>query len=113
MLSYGMAKAMAKARRTDWNERTEITKAIITWVDAEWEYELEVENEDRMDDDSFKGWVEEYAEEFAREAAEDNDTTFEGIESIRYEEAYIDDDERFEDEYAAYCESEWEAETGR
>ncbi len=52
MVSYGIAKARAMANRIDWNERTEITKAIITWVDAEYEYELEIENEDHMDDDA-------------------------------------------------------------
>ena len=36
MVSYGIAKA----NRTDWNERTEITKAIITWVDKDYEYAL-------------------------------------------------------------------------
>ena len=34
MVSYGIAKARAKANRTDWNARTEITKAIITWADS-------------------------------------------------------------------------------
>ena len=53
MVSYGMAKARAMANRTDWNERTEITKAVITWVDAEYEYELEIEKEYRMDDALF------------------------------------------------------------
>ena len=45
MVSYGIAKARAMANRTDWNERTEITKAVITWVDDEYEYDLEIENE--------------------------------------------------------------------
>lgn len=53
MVSYGMAKARAMANRADWNERTEITKAVITWVDDEYEYDLEIENEDRMDDALF------------------------------------------------------------
>ena len=30
MVAYGIAKARAMANRTDWNERTEITKAVIT-----------------------------------------------------------------------------------
>ena len=51
MVAYGIAKARAMANRTDWNERTEITKAVITWFDADYEYELEIENEDRMDND--------------------------------------------------------------
>ena len=45
MVAYGIAKARAMANRTDWNERTEITKAVITWFDADYEYELEIENE--------------------------------------------------------------------
>ena len=53
MVAYGIAKARAMANRTDWNERTEITKAVITWFDADYEYELEIENEDRMDNEEF------------------------------------------------------------
>lgn len=113
MVSYGIAKARAKAWRTDWNERTQITKAIITWVDKDYEYELEVENEDGMDDKEFTEWVEENAEEFAKEDAEENGTTFEEIDSIEYEEDCIDDDALFEEEYAAAHEFEWECETGR
>jgi hypothetical protein len=113
MVSYGIAKARAKAWRTDWNERTEITKAIITWVDSEYEYELEIENDDHMDDEEFKAWIEKNAEEFAKEDAEENGTTFEEIDSIEYEEDYIDDDALFEDEYTAWAEFEWECETGR
>lgn len=113
MVSYGIAKARAKAWRTDWNERTQITKAIITWVDKDYEYELEVENEDGMDDKEFTEWVEENAEDLAKEDAENNETTFERIDSIEYEEDYIDDDALFEEEYAAACEFEWECETGR
>ena len=45
MVAYGIAKARAMANRADWNERTEITKAVITWVDDEYEYDLEIENE--------------------------------------------------------------------
>ena len=113
MVSYGIAKARAKAGRTDWNERTQITKAIITWVDKDYEYELEVENEDGMDDKEFTEWVEENAEDLAKEDAENNETTFEGINNIDFEEEYIDDDALFEEEYAAACEFEWECETGR
>ena len=29
MVSYGIAKARAMANRADWNERTEITMAVI------------------------------------------------------------------------------------
>jgi hypothetical protein len=113
MVSYGIAKARAKAWRTDWNERTEITKAIITWVDSEYEYELEIENDDHMDDEEFKAWIKKNAEEFAKEDAEENGTTFEEIDSIEYEDDYIDDDALFEDEYTAWAEFEWECETGR
>ena len=113
MVSYGIAKARAKANRADWNARTEITKAIITWVDSEYEYELEIENEDGMEDAEFTAWVEENAEDFAKEDAEENGTTFEEIDSIEYEEDYIDDDALFEDEYAAAREFEWEGMTGR
>ena len=113
MVSYGMAKARAMANRADWNERTEITKAVITWVDAEYEYDLEIENEDRMDDAEFTDWVEENAENLAKADAEENGTTFEEIDSIEYEEDYIDDDALFEDEYTAWAEFEWECETGR
>ena len=45
--------------------------------------------------------------------AEENGTTFEEIDSIEYEEDYIDDDALFEDEYTAWAEFEWECETGR
>ena len=113
MVSYGIAKARSKAWRTDWNERTQITKAIITWVDKDYEYELEVENEDGMDDKEFTEWVEENAEDLAKEDAENNETTFEGINNIDFEEEYIDDDALFEEEYAAAREFEWECETDR
>ena len=66
MVAYGIAKARAMANRTDWNERTEITKAVITWFDADYEYELEIENEDRMDNEEFTAWVEENAESLAK-----------------------------------------------
>ena len=83
MVSYGIAKARAMANRADWNERTEITKAIITWVDSEYEYELEIENEYRMDDAEF------------------------------FEETDIDDDALFDEAYEEACEFEWECMTGR
>ena len=113
MISYAEALSRAKANRTDWNERERIAKAIITWVDSEYEYELEIENDDHMDDEEFKAWIEKNAEEFAKEDAEENGTTFEEIDSIEYEEDYIDDDALFEDEYTAWAEFEWECETGR
>ena len=113
MVSYGIAKARAMANRIDWNERTEITTAIITWVDAEYESELEIENEDHMDDDDFTAWIEENAEAFAKEDAQENGTAFEEIDRIRYKEDYIDDDALFDEEYENACEFEWECMTGR
>ena len=71
MVAYGIAKARAMANRTDWNERTEITKAVIIWFDADYEYELEIENEDRMDNEEFTAWVEENAESLAKADAEE------------------------------------------
>lgn len=46
MVSYGVAKARAMARKSNWNEEEYTSKATITWADSEWEYELEIENED-------------------------------------------------------------------
>ena len=71
MISYAEALSRAKANRTDWNERERIAKAIITWVDSEYEYELEIENEG-MDDTEFTDWVEKNAEELAKEDAAEN-----------------------------------------
>ena len=113
MVSYGIAKARAMANRTDWNERTEITKAVITWVDDEYEYDLEIENEDRMDDEEFTAWVEKNAENLAKADAEVNETIFEGIDRINFKEDYIDDDALFDEEYENACEFEWECMTGR
>ena len=113
MVSYGIAKARAMANRTDWNERTEITKAVITWVDDEYEYDLEIENEDRMDDEEFTAWVEKNAENLAKADAEENETIFEGIDRINFKEDYIDDDALFDEEYENACEFEWECMTGR
>ena len=90
-----------------------IWKIIITWVDSEYEYELEIENDDHMDDEEFKAWIKKNAEDLAKEDAENNETTFEGIDNIDFEEEYIDDDALFEEEYAAACEFEWECMTGR
>ena len=113
MVSYGIAKARAMANRTDWNERTEITKAVITWVDDEYEYDLEIENEDRMDDEEFTAWVEKNAENLARADAEENETIFEDIDRIDFKEDYIDDDALFDEGYENACEFEWECMTGR
>lgn len=113
MVAYGIAKARAMANRTDWNERTEITKAVITWFDADYEYDLEIENEDRMDDEEFTAWVEKNAEDLAKADAEENETIFEGIDRINFKEDYIDDDALFDEEYENACEFEWECMTGR
>ena len=113
MVAYGIAKARAMANRTDWNERTEITKAVITWFDADYEYELEIENEDRMDDKEFIDWIEKNAENLAKADAEENETIFEGIDRIDFKEDYIDDDALFDEEYENACEFEWESMTGR
>ena len=113
MVSYGIAKARAMANRTDWNERTEITMAVITWFDAEYEYELEIENEDRMDDKEFIDWIEKNAENLAKADAEENETIFEGIDRIDFKEDYIDDDALFDEAYENACEFEWESMTGR
>ena len=113
MVSYGIAKARAMANRADWNERTEITMAVITWFDADYEYDLEIENEDRMDDEEFTAWVEKNAENLAKADAEENETIFEGIDRINFKEDYIDDDALFDEEYENACEFEWECMTGR
>ena len=106
MVSYGIAKARAMANRADWNERTEITMAVITWFDADYEYDLEIENEDRMDDEEFTAWVEKNAEDLAKADAEENETIFEGIDRIDFKENYIDDDALFDEEYENACEFE-------
>ena len=113
MVSYGIAKARAMANRADWNERTEITMAVITWFDADYEYDLEIENEDRMDDEEFTAWVEKNAESLAKADAEENETIFESIDRIDFKEDYIDDDALFDEEYENACEFEWECMTGR
>lgn len=112
MIGYAEALRRAKASKSDWNADERISKAVITWVDSDWEYETEVENEG-MTDSEFKAWVEENAEELAREAAEKEGTTFEGIDRINYEYEIIDDDAAFRDDYEAYAEFERECRTGR
>ncbi len=105
MITY--AQALRRASKSGWNEDERISKAVITWADKDWEYETEVENED-MTDSEFEAWVEENAEEFAREAAAEENTAFEELVGIRYEYETIDDDARFWDGYAACAELEWE-----
>ena len=90
MISYAEALSRAKANRTDWNERERIAKAIITWVDSEYEYELEIENEG-MDDTEFTDWVEKNAEELAKEDAAENSTTLDEVTRIDYETETIDE----------------------
>ena len=111
MVSYGVAKARAMASKRNWNEEEYTSKAIITWADSEWEYELEIDNEDM--DENFDAWIEKHAEELARENAEEENTTFEEIIGIKYEYDYIDDDADFENEYDSYAELEWECRMGR
>jgi hypothetical protein len=114
MISYGLAKARAMAGRDDWNEREAIKSATILWYDTEEEgYELEIENEDDLDAEDFRAWVEENADSLAQKDAAANGTTFEGIEEIEYETEWIDDDALFDADYEAACESEWEWMTGR
>ena len=90
-----------------------IAKAIITWFDEDYEYDLEIENEDSMDDEEFTAWVEKNAEDLAKADAEENETIFEGIDRIDFKEDYIDDDALFDEEYENACEFEWESMTGR
>ena len=55
MVSYGVAKARAMARKSNWNEEEYTSKATIIWADSEYEYELEIENEDMNED--FEAWI--------------------------------------------------------
>jgi hypothetical protein len=112
MISYAEALSRAKANKTDWNERERIAKAIITWVDSEYEYELEIENEG-MDDTEFTDWVEKNAEELAKEDAAENSTTLDEVTRIDYETETIDDDAEFEEDYEAWAEFEWECQNDR
>ena len=112
MISYAEALSRAKANKTDWNERERIAKAIITWVDSEYEYELEIENEG-MDDTEFTDWVEKNAEELAKEDAAENSTTLDEVTRIDYETETIDDDAEFEEDYEAWAEFEWECQSGK
>ena len=105
MISYGMALARAKAAKHDWNEGTRITKAVITWADADYENELEVENDGRSDG-RFTAWVEQNAEDLARKDAAAQGTTFEELVSINYETESIDDDEAFYNDYLDACAAE-------
>ncbi len=112
MISYAEALRKAKTIKSDWNEEEWISKATITWADGDWEHETEIENED-MTDSEFKAWVKENAEELAREAAAEENTTFEELIGIDYDYETVDDDAQFEDGYEAYAELEWEYRAGR
>ncbi len=105
MISYNEALARAKAGKPNWNEEEYIAAAVITWADADYEYEAEIEN-DGYSDDEFTAWVEENAEELAKKAAEKEGTTFEEILSIDYETECYDDDAAFEAGYLDACELE-------
>ncbi|HRU98631.1 MAG TPA: hypothetical protein P5092_14505 [Ruminococcus sp.] len=105
MISYRMALARAKAGKPNWNEEEYITKAVITWADAEYEIELEVEN-DGYSDDEFTAWIEENAEELARKDAAKQGTEFEELLNIDYETEIYDDDAAFEEGYLRACEDE-------
>ena len=105
MINYGMALARAKEAKHNWNEEEYITKAIITWADAEYENELEIEN-DGYTDSKFTAWIEENAEPFARADAAEQETEFEELISIDYETEYYDDDAAFEEGYIKACEDE-------
>ena len=112
MISYGMALARAKAAKSNWNEEEYITKAVITWADEDYEYELEVEN-DGYGDEEFEAWIEKNAEELAKEDATKENTTCEEILGISYETETYDDDAAFDDEYDNYLEFEWECRMGK
>ena len=105
MISYGMALARAKAAKSNWNEEEYITKAVITWADADYENVLEVEN-DGFSDEEFEAWIEQNAEELAKKAAAEQGTTFEELVGIDYETDTYDDDEAFYDAYLDACDAE-------
>ena len=112
MISYGMALARAKAAKSNWNEEEYITKAVITWADADYENELEIEN-DGCSDEEFEAWIEQNAEELAKKAAAEQGTTFEELLNINYEYETCDDDADFDAEYENWCEFEWECRMGK
>ncbi len=84
-----------------------ITKVTITWADAEWEYELELTGWEAENFD------EKYAEEYAREDAAEQGTTFEELISIDYKTEEIDEEKLRREQYEAWAEFMWECETGR
>lgn len=112
MLSYKEAKANAMRLQPDWNSRTKIAYAVITWYDADYEYKLKISNS-HMSDKAFRAYIIENAEEFARESAASHNLEFEGIAAVDYIEGYINDDDAFDEDYAAACEHEWELNNNR
>ena len=112
MINYNEAKRRAMAAKRNWNEEEYITGATITWADANYEYELEVEN-DGYSDEEFEAWIEQHAEELAKADAAKENTTCEEILGISYETDTYDDDAAFDEEYDNYLEFEWECRTGR
>ncbi|MCM1226011.1 MAG: hypothetical protein NC320_01125 [Clostridium sp.] len=84
-----------------------ITKVTITWADADWEYEFELTGSEAED---FK---EKYAEEYAREDAEEKGTVFEELISVDLETEEIDENEFNREQYEIWAEFEWELRTGR
>lgn len=105
MISYNIALARAKAANPNWNEEEYIAGAVITWADADYEHDTEVEN-DGYSDEEFTAWVEKHAEELAKKAAEKEGTTFEEIVTISYTTECYDDDAAFEEGYLDACDLE-------
>ena len=115
MVSYNEALRRAKTGKRGWNEEEYITKAIITWGDPDYEYELEVEN-DGYSDEEFEDWIEQHAEELAMkdDAAEQGKTYMRSFwGSTRMRPQPYDDDAAFDDEYDNYLEFEWECRMGK
>lgn len=88
----GYSTALANVKTS--NCEKHISRAFITWADSEFEYELEVKNENK--DKNFKAWIEANAIGLASEDADEKGTFFEGIVSICYEYDKADDDALFE-----------------
>ena len=112
MVSYNEALRRVKAGKRGWNEEEYITKAIITWGDPDYEYELEIEN-DGYSDEEFETWIEQHAEELAMKDAAEQGKTYDELLGIKYETDTYDDDAAFDDEYDNYLEFEWECRMGK
>lgn len=83
---------------------TRISEVRITWADAEYEYDIRLTGREAREFD------ESYAEDYAMEDAEENNTTFEEIVSIKIDEEEYDNSE---DEAEYWAEFAWECATGR